>query len=52
MEGSTDSPVVLTHLRKGFKQRQVEPLEEGKGLGAAGHLSRCHAGNEGQEVSS
>lgn len=46
-EASTHNPVVLTHLSKGFKQRQVEPLEEGKGLGAAGHLSRCHAGNEG-----
>jgi hypothetical protein len=51
-EASTDNPAVLTHLSKGFKQRQVEPLEEGKGLGAAGHLSRRHAGNEGQEVSS
>lgn len=44
--------LVLTHLSKGFKQGQVEPLEEGKGLGATGHLAKCHAGNEGQEISS
>lgn len=38
------------HLGKGLEQGQVEPLEEGEGLGAAGHLAGREAGHVGQEV--
>lgn len=39
-------------LGKGLKQGQVEPLEDGEGLGAAGHFARCEAGHVGQPYSS
>lgn len=38
------------HLGKGLEQGQAEPLEEGKGLGAAGHLAGREAGHVGQQV--
>lgn len=38
------------HLGKGLEQRQVEPLEEGEGLGAASHLAGREAGHVGQQV--
>lgn len=52
MEGpqAQASEVHPAHLGKGLKQGQVEPLEEGEGLGAAGHLTRCQAGRVGQQV--
>lgn len=40
------------HLGKGLKQGQAEPLKEGKGLGAAGHLAGSQARRVGQQVSS
>lgn len=38
------------HLDEGLKQGPVDPLEEGEGLGAAGHLAGCQAGSTGQQV--
>lgn len=38
------------HLGEGLEQRQVEPLEEGEGLGAASHLAGREAGHVGQQV--
>lgn len=40
------------HLGKGLKQGQIEPLKEGKGLGAAGHLAGRQARSVGQQVCS
>lgn len=40
------------HLGKGLEQGQVEPLEEGERLGAAGHLAGREAGHIGQQVCS
>lgn len=37
-------------LDEGLKQGPVDPLEEGEGLGAAGHLAGCQAGSTGQQV--
>lgn len=38
------------HLHNGLKQRQAEPLEEGEGSDAAGHLDGLHRGNVGVQV--
>lgn len=38
-------------LGKGLKERQVEQLEDGEKLGAAGHLAGREAGHVGQQFS-
>ena len=44
------SRVCPAHLGQGLEQGRAEPLQEGEGLGATGHLARRQAGHVGQQV--